>query len=88
MIERTPLSLSAYLVHVIFSVVVRARDCYWRLLAARARVQLDAQLEENRQVRPVNGALAAAAKNVLLSFKAARTARSIEQRKRTIASEE
>ena len=28
----------------------RASDCYWRILAERARLKLDEQLQENRQV--------------------------------------
>ena len=35
---------------MIFSIIVRASDCYWKILAERARLKLDDQLRENRQV--------------------------------------
>jgi hypothetical protein len=35
---------------LIFDIIDRASDCYWKILAERARIKLDDQLRENRQV--------------------------------------
>jgi hypothetical protein len=33
-----------------FDILDRASDCYWKILAERARIKLDDELRENRQV--------------------------------------
>lgn len=42
---------TSFPIHWLINILDRASDCYWRILAERARLQLEEKLRENRQVK-------------------------------------